>query len=103
MGKRKPTPRTVEKRLFEETHHEYIIYREFCIYTPFAAPLLAHGRRLGDALKQIRDDPKIVNDKDFLFSATQLLEEGERKRENALWRTQMRMIKEGYEIQGDKE
>ncbi len=29
MGKRKPTPRTVEKRLFEETHHEYIIYREY--------------------------------------------------------------------------
>ena len=104
MGKRKPTARTIERRLWEETEREYIIYREFCIYGGlYAAPLLAHGRRLGDALKQIRDDPEIVNDEDFLYKATQLLHEGQRKTEEALWRTQMRMIKEGYEIQGDKE
>ena len=102
MGKRKPTARTIERRLLEETQHEYIIYREFCIYPLFAKPILAHGKRLGKALAQIRDDPKIVNDKDFLFSATQLLEEGERKRENALWRTQIRMQKEGYDIRGEE-
>lgn len=101
MGKRKPTPRTIERRLWEETQILYICYREFYI---FGAPqILAQGKRLGKALAQIRDDPEIVNDNNFLFHATQLLEEGERKRENALWRTQMRMIKEGYEIRGDAE
>ena len=105
MGKRKPTARTVERRLFEEAQREYIIYREFCIYGGllYAGPLLSHGKRLGKALAQIRDDPEIVNDNDFLYRATQLIAEGERKTEEVLWRTQMRMIKEGYEIQGDKE
>ena len=102
MGKRKPTARTIERRLWEETQREYIIYREFCIYGGlYAAPLLTHGKRLGKALAQIRDDPEIVNDNDFLFHATQLLEEGERKREEALWRTRVRMQKEGYEIRGE--
>lgn len=101
MGKRKPTARTIERRLWEETQHEYIIYREFCIYPLFAKQILAHGKKLGKALAQIRDEPEIVNDEDFLFSATQLLEEGERKRENALWRTQIRMQKEGYDIRGE--
>lgn len=100
---RKPTARSVEKRLWEETRREYIALREFVIFGRYAGPLLTHGRRLGDALKQIRDDPEIVNDDDFLFHATQLLEEGEKKREEVLWRTQVRMIKEGYEIRGDAE
>ena len=102
MGKRKPTARTIEQRLFEETRREYIIYREFCIYGGlYAAPLLSHGKRLGKALAQIRDDPEIVNDNDFLYRATQLIAEGQRKTEEVLWRTQIRMQKEGYDIRGE--
>ena len=100
MGKRKPTPRTIERRLWEETQNEYIIYREFCIYG--AGPLLTHGKRLGKALAQIRDDPEIVNDNDFLYRATQLIAEGEQKTEEVLWRTLVRMQKEGYEIKGEE-
>ena len=104
MGKRKPTPRTVERRLFEETQREYVIYREFCIYGGlYSAPLLSHGKRLGKALAQIRDDPEIVKDEAFLYRATQLIAEGERKTEEVLWRTQVRMRREGYEIRGDAE
>ena len=100
MGKRKPTPRTVQKRLWEETQKLYICYREFYI---FGAPqILALGKRLGKALAQIRDDPEIVNDEAFLYRATQLLEEGERKTEEVLWRTQIRMQKEGYDIRGEE-
>ena len=100
MGKRKPTPRTVQKRLWEETQKLYICYREFYI---FGAPqILAQGKRLGKALAQIRDDPEIVNDEAFLYRATQLLEEGERKTEEVLWRTQIRMQKEGYDIRGEE-
>ena len=100
---RKPTPRTIERRLWEETRREYIVLREDVIFGRYAGPLLSHGKKLGDALAQIRDDPEIINDDDFLYTATQLLEEGKRKREKALWRTQQQMLKEGYEIQGDKE
>ena len=103
MGKRKPTARTIERRLWTEMQCEYITYREYCIYSQYAWPLLSHGKRLGKALAQIRDDPEIVNDNDFLYTATQLLEEGERKREKALWQTEKRMIKEGYDIKGDAE
>ena len=100
MGKRKPTARTVQKRLWEETQKLYICYREFYI---FGAPqILALGKRLGKALAQIRDDPEIVNDEAFLYRATQLLEEGERKTEEVLWRTQIRMQKEGYDIRGEE-
>lgn len=98
---RKPTARSVEKRLWEETRREYIVLREYVIFERYARPLLSHGKKLGDALAQIRDDPEIVNDEDFLFSATQLLEEGKRKREKALWRTQQQMLKEGYCIRGE--
>ena len=100
---RKPTARTIERRLWEETRREYIVLREYVIFGRYAAPLLSHGKKLGDALAQIRDDPEIVKDEAFLYRATQLIAEGERKTEEVLWRTQMRMIREGYEIQGDKE
>ena len=97
---RKPTARTIERRLWEETQREYIIFREYCIYPQFAKPILAHGKRLGKVLQQIHDDPDIVNNEDFFFLAVQLLEEGQKIRERVLWKTQTRMQKEGYEIQG---
>ena len=102
MGKRKPTPRTVQKRLWEEAQLSYVTLREFAIYGLYAGPLLAHGKKLGKALAQIRDDPEIVNDDDFLFHSTQLIAEGERKTEEVLWRTQIRMQKEGYDIRGEE-
>lgn len=97
---RKPTARTIERRLWTEMQCEYITYREYCIYSQYARPLLAHGKKLGAELARIRDDPDIVNDETFLYRATQLIAEGERKTERALWQTSRRMIKEGYDIQG---
>ena len=95
---RKPTARTVERRLSMAVWEEYIFLREFCIFG--SNRLLAHGKKLGSALKRIEDDPEIVNDEDFLFTATQLIEEGQQIQERELFRTRAMMEKSGYSIRG---
>ena len=101
MGKRKPTARTVHKRLWEEAQLSYVTLREFAIYGSLVSPLSIHGKRVGDLLAKIRDDPEIVEDENFLFEATQIIADGERRRERVLKRTAMRMEQEGYEIRGE--